>query len=447
MSVNVSGAILKRILSNPDLGLEVWSRLKLSYFNSSYTTIYSEIFKFYTKYNKLPTFEELLVTIRNVSNKTLIKSLEELEVDETIDLNILLEVLINEYTQSETLTKLDGFLDNITLLDSEEIKDELSQLVLFLEEKTHNSAQVILMSDMLLFDKDEIGNRVALGLNNTWDAATGGIPPTEFILIGGYRGSGKSVICANIVNNQYQQGNIGLYFSIEMRGREIFSRCISALAGVDNQRLRKGLSNEVELDKVAKVRSDMFLDSSDIYKEYLIHKDYNKFEQQLIRSKQLKPDNQIIIIDDQRLTIPDIDLYIQKFKAQFKEKLKVAVVDYVNAIEIEDAYNWQSQVTLSNQLKSLARKYDLVMVAPYQIDQKGEARFAKGILDKADTAMILKAESEYINFTSVKSRNIPPFEFNSPINWSSLQLSPLDAMIEDSNKPTEYSRSAEDAVF
>lgn len=431
MSINISGSILKILLSDPTKGLEIWPRLKLTYFDSEYVIIYNDITRFYNKFNKLPNFEELKVNARNGNLLENIIALELLEVSEQLDLLILFEALINEFTQKQALLRIDKFIDKITFLECDEIKKELSEIVLYLDEKTHRTDEVVLMSDLTLVDIEEIESRIALGLNNTFDANNGGIPPTELFLLGGFRGAGKSVICTNIVANQYRQGNIGLYFSIEMRGREIFNRTIGCLSGADATRIRKGICTKDELIAIAKVRADMFMEGQEVFNKFLDHNNYTLFEKELLSSKQLKTDNQIIIIDDQKLSIPSIDLYLQKYKSQFNDKLRVAVIDYINAIDIDDAYDWKSQLTLSAHLKELARKYKIVIVAPYQIDEKGGTRFSKGILDKADIAAILEAGPDYVKFSSVKTRNIPPFEFASPINWNTLQMSAEDAYINE----------------
>jgi hypothetical protein len=100
-------------------------------------------------------------------------------------------------------------------------------------------------------------------------------------------------------------------------------------------------------------------------------------------------------------------------------------VDYVNQIVVEgmDQFEWKTQVVVSKRLKELARKHEVVMVTPYQIDATGEARFAKGLLDAADIAMTLKAHEGAISFNTTKIRGGPSMQFASPINWSTLKLS------------------------
>lgn len=430
---DVAGIVLHNVLKDPKSSLEIWPRLKIHFFNSDYEEIFRSINKYYNKHNTLPTFEDLKITLREQSIIQKIVALELLEVSDDIDNLVATEALTDQYTQDETLNQLSTFIDNIPTYDTIEVKNELANILLDLEQKTESSEEIFLMNDIFVIDNEEIHNRVPLGLNNSFDALTGGLSLTELIMIGGHRGSGKTVAACNIAINQYNQGNVGLFFSIEMRYREIFNRFISILSDVDNNRIKNMRCNIDEYMKIANTRSNMFVDSEEVLQDYIKHRDYEKFEIDLVKSKRLKPDNQLIIVDNQSLTMADIDLNITKFKMQFGDKLKVVIVDYVNQIQTPDIFDWKNQILMSKGLKTLARKHDIIMVTPYQTDTTGEARFAKGILDAADVSANLEATDDYIKFTSTKTRNIAPFEFNAPINWNTFSLSPTDAVIESDN--------------
>lgn len=439
---DVQGIILHNILRDPDSSIEVWPKLKVYFFNSDYSQLYIAIAKYYSKYHKLPSFEELKITTRDSSLVQKIRSLELLSVSEDIDNTIAVEALTDQFTQDETLEHLLSFLDKLPYYDSLEVKKKVAEILQDLEEKTNDSEDIILMNDVFVFDEEELHNKVPLGLNNELDAKTGGPALTELIMVGGKRGSGKTVAACNIAAKQFEHDNVGLVFSIEMRYREIFNRFISILAKVNNTRLRRMCCTPEELDRIAQVRSEMFVDSEEVYQDYLKHREYKRFEIELLKSKKLNPNKQLIIIDNQNLTLPDIDMTIQKFKNQFGDKLKTVVVDYVNQISMPDIYNWQTQIRLSKELKNFARKFEIVMVTPYQTDASGEARFAKGLLDAADIAMNLEAHDSHINFKSTKTRNIAPFEFNSPVDWETFYMSPKDAILEtESKEPGEETSS------
>lgn len=432
--MDTSAVVLKKLLDEGSIDL--WAKLKLTFLDSAYSAVYSAISRHYDKYNKLPTFEDLEVSLREGATSKLVAALKLVDADD-IDPNVALDALTDQYTQNETIRLLERFVDKLPLYDTSEIKDNLANIVLTLDEKTLTTEGVFSMNDIMVFqpEDEKSRNKVYLGLNNTFDAALGGVSRQELILIGGRRGSGKSIASNNLMVNQYEMGNSSIYFSIEMTGYETLERTISILANVNHQNLKQNKLTDEELLRVVKARANMFQDSSHLVTEFLETKDRYKFEQRLVRECILKPDNQMIIIDDRALSLSSIDLHVGKAKAKFGDKLTTVIVDYLNQIVIEGGFSqfdWQPQVIISKKLKELARKYDVVLVSPYQIDATGEARFAKGILDAADIALTMEAHDKdqgALTFNTTKIRGGSELKFTSPIDWGSLKISstPIDA--------------------
>ncbi len=405
--------------------------MRVSFLDSAYTSVFAAISRHYTKYNLIPTFEDLEISLREGNTSKLVATIKLLDVDE-IDANVAVDALLDQFTQSEAIRQLDGFVDKLPLLDTAEIKDSLSTIVLNLDEKTLTTEGVITMRDMAIFQHDEehIRNTIYLGINNTLDAAQ--ISNRQSLtLIGGKRGAGKSIAVNNVMVNQYEQGNSCLYFSIEMPGYEVLQRTISILANVNHTQLKHNKLTAEEVLKVVKCRAGMFEDANDLVQEFLETQDRFKFEERLQREKQLKAGNQMVIIDDRALTLSAIDLHIGKFKARFEDKLTTVVVDYMNQVIVEGSHNkldWQPQIMVATKLKELARKYDVAVVSPYQIDDTGVARFAKGILDSADSALLMEAHDkdlQAISFESTKMRSNRELRCTSPINWDTLRISPI----------------------
>ena len=428
--MDVSAVVLKKLLTESNL--ELWAKLKLAFLDSAYSSVYSAINRHYSKYNELPTFEDLEVSLREGATSKIVAALKLVDTDD-ISSDVALDALIDQYTQNETIKLLDRFVDKLPLYDTVEIKDNLANIVLTLDEKTLTTEGVFAMNDILLFQPDDELNRnkVFLGLNNTFDAVLGGVARQELILIGGKRGSGKSIASNNLMVNQYEAGNSSLYFSIEMTGYETLQRTMSILANVNHQNLKQNKLNDEEILRVVKARAGMFQDSSGLVDEFLKTNDRYKFESQLIRECKLKEDNQMIIIDDRALTLSSVDLHIGKAKAKFGDKLTTVIIDYLNQIVIDGGFSqfdWQPQVIISKKLKEIARKYDIVMVSPYQIDATGEARFAKGILDAADIALTMEAHDKDLGamtFDTSKIRGGRELKFTSPIDWDTLRISPV----------------------
>ena len=426
--MDTSAVVLNKLLT--ERNLDIWAKLKLVFLDPAYSSLYSVVNKYYEKYSAIPSFDDLELTIREGPASKTLATLRLTEVPD-VSAEVALDALIDQYTQSETVKLLDKFVDKLPLYDTNEIKENLASIALTIEEKTHTSEKVFTMADMMMFShpEDLEKERVYLGLNNGFDSVLGGVARQELILIGGKRGSGKSIASSNLFVNQYESGNSSIYFSIEMTAKETMERNLSILANVNLQNLKQHKLTDDELLRVIKARAEMFCDSQDLVSEFLRHRDRYKFEETLVRNCVLKPDNQMIIVDDRDLTLSSIDLHIGKAKAKFGDKLKLVVVDYLNQIQIEgsDIYDWKPQIEVSKKLKNLARKYEIVMVSPYQIDANGEARFAKGILDAADIALTMEAhdkETNAISFATTKIRGGKEMAFTCPIDWDTLRISP-----------------------
>lgn len=421
--------VLNKLLT--ERSLEIWSKLKLVFLDAAFSSLYSAIAKYYDTYSTIPSFDELELTLRE---GPALRTLATIKLAENPDISaeVALDALVDSYTQNETIKLLDKFIDKLPVYDTEEIKENLSAMVLTLDEKTLTTEGVYNMADIMLFrNAEELAReRVHLGINNTFDSMLAGVARQELILIGGKRGSGKSITCSNIQVNQYEAGNTCVYFTIEMVAHETLERNLAILAGVNHGNIKKNTLTDDEVLSLVKARADMFLGADDLVKEFKTTRNKFQFESRLVREKQLKPDNQMLIIDDRALTLTNLDLHLGKIKAKFGDKFTVAVVDYLNQIVVEGAsqFDWQPQIVISKKLKELARKHDIVMVSPYQIDATGEARFAKGILDAADIALVMEAhdkEKSAMSFTTTKIRGAGDIACTSPINWDTLRISPV----------------------
>lgn len=426
--MDISAVVLNKLLLEKNL--DVWGKLKLSFLDPAYSSVYSLITKYYDKYSTIPSFDDLdAISREGLAQKTL--ATLRLIDDTEVSAEVALDALIDQYTQNETIRLLDGFIDKLPLYDTLEIKESLSSIVLALDEKTLKTEGVFAMNDIMVFVRPEelAKNRVPLGLNNTFDAILGGVARQELILIGGKRGSGKSISCSNLMINQYEMGNTSAYFTIEMIAAETMQRNMSILANVNHMNLKNNKLTDQEMLAVVKARADMFKNADTLVSDFIKDRDQYKFEEALVRNCELK-EAQMVIIDDRALSITSLDLHLGKIKSRFGNNFTMAVVDYLNQIVVEggtDQFDWKPQIVISKKLKELARKHDIVIVSPYQIDDKGETRFAKGILDAADIAVLMEAHSKEDNAISMettKIRGAKDMKFTSVMDWDTLRISP-----------------------
>lgn len=447
--MDVSAIVLNKLLTEQNL--DIWAKLKLVFLDPAYSSLYTVLSRHYDKYHSIPSFDELELTLRDGPAA---KTLATLRLTEAPDVSaeVALDALLDQYTQNETITLLEKFVDKLPQYDSEEIKTNLSNIALTIEEKTFTNEKVFTMDQMMLFQhqQDIDSKRVYLGLNNSFDALLGGAALEELILIGGKRGSGKSITSSNIFVSQYESGFSSLYFSIEMTALETHQRNMAILAGVNLQNLKKNTLTDDEVLRLVKARANMFVGADELVSEFIKDRDRFAFEDRLVRNFKLKPDNQMVIVDDRDLSIGSIDLHIGKAKAKFGDKLRLVVVDYVNQIVLEgaDQYDWKPQIEVSKKLKNLARKHEVVVVSPYQIDDSGQARFAKGLLDAADVALIMEAhdkDAEAISFETTKIRGSKEMAFTSPINWDTLRISPQSIDRPSAKEKKKPSKSVDEA--
>lgn len=434
--MNLASALLKQIIALQDV--ETWSLLRTHYLPIEYQSLHRVIQKHSDTNQKLPTFEELHFEIRDAKTREKLYAVETVETD--IEPSILLQYIQNEYVQGLALDSIERYIDNsMSFEDAEETIESLHSIALDVETRAELEHPTESMQYIELFDSDEdLGRLLRLGLNAEFDSEMQ-FGSDDYILIGGYRGAGKSAVCANIVNNVINTNRTALYFTIEMNTRQTLQRVTSIATGINYVRLRrKNLSLE-EWVRVAQWWANRFQDGEEALENYMIHRDFRAFHQNLTSKHPLKKEGRLEIIYDEGLTLSKIKAEVDK-ATKLNLDCGVVVVDYVNQVKRQAGfskngqYDWAEQVEVSKYLKKLAQTYNIPFVVPYQVDKSGEARFSKGILDSADAAYILKPGGDethpYIEFECTKIRNGPIRSFCSAVDWECLRIGPENGYIE-----------------
>ena len=431
--MNIASAYLKQVLDLQDF--ESWSSTRKHYLPSAYHALFKAIDSHCEKFHRLPTIEDLKYEIRDTSTKELLFAVDSVEVD--ADPYMLLQYLKNEFTQKEILDSLEDYVDNsISFEDAEESVKHLHQIVLDVEEKVDLQEPQETMQRIPLWEPDEdIGKYLPLGLNAEHDDEIT-FSPRDLILVGGRRGAGKSITCANIANNVYSSGKSALYFTIEMDSRAILQRCCSIATGVPFSRLRTKNLSITEWEKVANWQAERYKDSQERLAEYREHRNFDKFHDKLVTSCELLPTQQLDVIYDPSLTLAKIRAELDK-KVKSKMNVGVVIVDYINQVKRSSMpsrggqYDWTEQIEVSKALKSMAQEYETPVFSPYQTDASGEARFAKGILDAADAAYAMEPwsqEDACMTFKCVKMRAAAMRSFSSTMDWETLKIGPDTAL-------------------
>ena len=430
--MNISSALIKQCIATADF--ETWSYLRKEYLPAEYHTLYGQIDKHCETFHSFPSFDDLKLSIRHAPTRDKVFAIEAVEVD--VDAGALLEYLKNEFTQKEILNSLDAYIDNSVVFSSaEESLQELHQIVLDIEDKVDLEVPQESMQRIELFEpEEEIRKYVGLGLNADYDHEIK-FSPRDLVLVGGKRGSGKSLTCANIAHNVFQSGRSAIYFTIEMDSRSILQRCCSIATGVPYSRLRTQNLGVTEWEKVAGWWASRFQQGQERLKEYKEKRDFQEFHRVLTTQHELLPTQQLDVVYDPGLTLA-------KIRAELDKKVNridagVVIVDYINQVKRSTIpsrggqYDWTEQIEVSKALKAMAQEYECTVFSPYQTDATGEARFAKGILDAADAAYALETwdqEDECITFNCVKMRAASMKSFTSVMDWESLKMGPDTAL-------------------
>ena len=428
---------------------ETWSMTHKHYLPPEYHALYRIIDNHCESYHSMPTIEDLKYEIRDKVTLDKLYAIESIDVD--ADSYMLLQYLKNEYTQQEILKELQGYVESsIAFEDAEEAIGHLHQIVLDVETKVDLQDPSESMQSITLHEKDEdIAKYIPLGLNTEYDYDIQ-FSPRDLVMVGGKRGSGKSIVSCNIANSVYESGKTAIYFTIEMDSRSILQRCCSIATEVPFSRIRTKNLSITEWEKVATWWANRFLNGQEKLKQYREERNFDKFHTELKTNDQIKPNEHIDVIYDPSLTLA-------KIRAELDKKIKVGnvgivIVDYINQVKRSampsraGQYDWAEQIEVSKTLKAMAQEYETTIFSPYQNDASGEARFAKGILDAADAAYTINAwtqEDECVTLQCVKMRSAAEKSFTSTMDWETLKIGPGTALNPKEKEATSHATGEE----
>ena len=429
--MNLPSALLKQIITQEDF--DTWGTLRENYLPAEYQALHKVMHTHVKNFGHLPTFEDLKLSIRDRKLREKTFAIEAVDID--VDAWMLLEYLKNEYAQVEILDELDKFVEKtIAISSAEENVEVLQQIVLDIGDRVDLKAPEENMQTISLFDSEKnLKKYLPLGLNDEYDQKLK-FSPRDLVLVGGRRGAGKSLTCVNIANNVYNQGRSSIYFTIEMDSRSILQRMCALGARVPIGRLATRNLTSTEWNRVAEWWANRFVDGVDLLPDFYESRDFDTLHTELSKKK-LTPDRQLDVIYDPVLSLSRIRKELESKINQ--TDVGVIIVDYLNQVKRSNApskggqYDWTEQIEVSKTLKSMAQEYEVPVFSPYQTDNTGEARFAKGILDAADAAYTIETwspEDECITFNCTKMRSAKMEGFTSVMDWETLKIGPQSTM-------------------
>ena len=206
------------------------------------------------------------------------------------------------------------------------------------------------------------------------DAKTGGLQPSDLILIAGRPGLGKTSFALNIVHHAavIERKTCAL-FSMEMSEMQVVQRLVSMLAEIDGNRMRRGRLSTQEFVAISAASSRL----------------------------QQAP---IFVEESSRLTVTDILAKSRRLQAE--RGLDLVVIDYLQLIEgAEDDENRVLEVArISRALKAIARELEVPVIALSQLSRQIEQRGTEPMLSDLRESGALEADADLVMFLWQKDR-------------------------------------------
>ena len=202
----------------------------------------------------------------------------------------------------------------------------------------------------------------------TLDAKTGGLQPSDLIILAGRPSLGKSSFALSIVAHAAMvQGKVGAIFSLEMTEEMLAQRMISMYAEIATNRMRHG---RLDLDELASIsNASGRLTASPIFFD-----------------------------ESTRLTVTDV---LAKCRRQQAERgLDLVVIDYLQLLESKgNAENRVQEVAkITRSLKMIARELNVPVIALSQLSRQIETRGTEPMLSDLRESGAIEQDADLVLF-------------------------------------------------
>lgn len=219
------------------------------------------------------------------------------------------------------------------------------------------------------------------------------LEPTDVLLIGGQSGTGKTAFSLQLVDGLVNNGNRGIFFSLEMNNIQLYRRLIAMKASLNISKLMTSGSFS-QLSKV----------------------EFNKFNEALSKIKSYG-DRLVMCYEAQNL----LDIISITKKENAKKKIDFIVVDYVQLVSHKAPSEIQRITEISLELKRLAKELGIVVIGLSQLSRKRtdgtDMTALKGSSQlENDASQILILKSEFEDEEEQDTNDIKPIVANANKN-------------------------------
>ena len=313
MAIDLQKLTLRRLLDTQSNDL--YSKLLNQYFAGINSVLFDKIKSFYKANTRLPSTDEILALRKDTGLQEYIENqicAEDNENDQIQD-EFLVAQLQDFYIRDETISFMDKFVDQLEDLEKVEIVDKFQNHLLHLNQAIPHDDELYDVAELEFFPGEDDFKIYPSGLSNEFDAINGGFATQELVLLGGRRGSGKSIISLNLALNRFLQGNTVAFFTIEMRYKEVYDRVLSIISGVPFLDIFRNQLNDKQKIQMAKAKFENFYKPSEkineMIKELEYTKDFKNFEKRVKVERPGLKDHRLFMNDDESLPLNRIDHY------------------------------------------------------------------------------------------------------------------------------------------
>ena len=179
------------------------------------------------------------------------------------------------------------------------------------------------------------------------DAKTAGFQPSDFIIIAGRPGMGKTSLAVNIAENAAIKDNKSVaIFSMEMSAEQLVMRMMSSLANIDQNRVKHGNLEDEDYER--------FLSTIDMLRE-----------------------TEIYIDDTAALTPAELRARCRRISRE--HGLDLVVIDYLQLMQVPGSKeNRNAEISeISRSLKAMAKELNVPVIALSQLNRAVDSRTEK----------------------------------------------------------------------
>lgn len=391
--------ILKHLLTNKKHALDFIQDNKSNLFSPDIWNFANSIISYIKNYKEIPT--------QKICNEKLAKNNPKTiqQINEVF--SALSNTLINdqEYLHDlekikarlaeKELSNIKNMLEKSDLTNTNKVVSDLQKTIQTINDlhadRAYDSQDIKDYLDAFVdqYNSKKNNPNANLGIKTNYsflDYCTNGLKPSDFLLIAGETGFGKSLFLNNIAvqtwlqNNQinsaeFSTGKNIIYFSLEMPYEDCFNRLISRLSGVPSRDIENANLNKEDMQKVKNCLA--------FIKAYPY---------------------QFKIVD-----IPDASANdIEAILVDAGETYDAVFVDYLGIMKTNDKSDeadWLKQGIIAYETRSIARRHNLPILSAVQLNRKGQGKDSSDNIGLSRLARSSTIATHATHIIQIESRN------------------------------------------